>query len=168
MWLNAAHIYCNVQGIDTCALGFFYISSAKIDDITLSMEMLRNQQKKWKKMCDLMMNKHPLVPGCVHTRTCPSLGCASDSIWDRHLRGEQWCIIMSFSKSDSDFNYSTEKKRIWIWNWYTILPDDSKVAEIHNFICFPMHMFFFNLDLTVLQHWHSCVKFPKEMPFSPQ
>ena len=70
---------------------------------------------------------------------------------------EQLCIIMCFSKSDSDFNYSTEKKqRIWIWSWYISLPDDPKVAEIHNFICFPMHMFFFYLDLTVLKHWHSC------------
>ena len=65
MWLNAAHIYCNVQGIDTCALGFFYISSAKIDDIILSMEVLRNQQKKMKENVRLDDDQAPFG-----TRVC--------------------------------------------------------------------------------------------------
>ena len=66
--------------------------------------------KTWKKMCDLMITKHHLVPGCVHAHRCPSLSCASDSIRDRHLRGEQLCKIVSFSKSGSGFNYLNKKK----------------------------------------------------------
>ena len=39
-----------------------------MDEIILSMEVLRNQQKKLeKKMCDLMITKHPVVSGwCMH------------------------------------------------------------------------------------------------------
>ena len=126
-----------------CLKLFLYFINKNGWHHTVNGSVTESAKKIWKKMCDLMMTKHPLAPGCVHAHRCPSLGCASDSIWGRHLRGEQLYIIMCFSKSDSDFNYSTEKKHIWIWNWYIILPDDSKVGEIHNFICFPMHMFFF-------------------------
>ena len=55
-----------------------------------------------------MMIKHPLVPGCVQAHRWPSLGFVSDSIWDRHLMGEQLGKIVYFSKSDSGVNYSTE------------------------------------------------------------
>ena len=124
-----------------------------MDDITLSTELLWIQPKTWKKMCNLM-TKTPLVPWCVHAHRWPSLGCASESIWGRNLRGKQLCKIVSSNKSDSDFSYSTEK-HIWIWNWYIAFSDNSKIAQIRNYICFPMHIFI-NSDLTIFKLWHSC------------
>ena len=154
MWLNAAHMYCNIQGIDTCALSVFYISSAKMEDIILSMEVLRNK-KKIKKMWDLMMTMHPLVPGCVHAHIWSSLGCASDSIWDRHLRGEQLCKIMSFSKSDSDFNNSTEKNAFGYETNTLFFQMTQRLLKFITLYVF-LSTCFCNSDLTVLKHWHSC------------
>ena len=96
---------------------------------------------------------------------CPSLSCASDSIRDRHLRGEQLCKIVSFSKSGSGFNYSTEK-RVDI-ELIIVFPDNSNVAQMHNSICFPKHVFL-NSDLIILKHWHSCEIFIRKCHLSPQ
>ena len=111
-------------------------------------------KKDWKKMCDLMMTKHPLVPGYVHAHRCPSLGCASNSQWDRHLRGEQLGIIMCFSKSDSDFNF--QQKKVFGYEIDTLFFQMTqrllKLITLYVFLC----TCFFYSDLTVLKHWHSC------------
>ena len=66
----------------TCALRFFYISSANMDDIILSMEVLRNQPKNFTENVRHDDDQAPFGAMMCAWTWWPSLSCASDSIWD--------------------------------------------------------------------------------------
>ena len=89
-----------------------------MDEIILSMEVLRNQQKKpWKKKRDLMMTKHPSVPGCcmhidnqacaVHVIVCGTNTCIFVIIFPTPYPN----ILLFFTVCD--INFAHDIANIW-------------------------------------------------------
>ena len=73
-----------------------------MDDIILSMGMLRNQPKNLKENVRLDDDQAPFGPRVHIDVQAWVVHLIVYAI--RHLRGEQLCKIVPFSKSDSDFN----------------------------------------------------------------